>query len=115
MVIYPGGVVKRGTAELSPEIRVTPQTPPCFFAQAHDDRVNAENSVAMYLALKRAGVSAELHIYAPAATASACGRQASRLRRGPTAAAIGCRAGCCWDAPATLTRRQDMYPLTFSG
>jgi acetyl esterase/lipase len=64
VVIYPGGVVKRGTAELSPEIRVTPQTPPCFFAQAHDDRVNAENSVAMYLALKRAGVSAELHIYA---------------------------------------------------
>jgi acetyl esterase/lipase len=64
VVIYPGGIVKRGTAELSPEIRVTPQTPPCFFAQAHDDRVNAENSVAMYLALKRAGVSAELHIYA---------------------------------------------------
>jgi acetyl esterase/lipase len=64
VVIYPGGVVKRGTAELSPEIRVTPQTPPCFFAQAHDDRVNAENSVAMYLALKRAGVPAELHIYA---------------------------------------------------
>ena len=64
VVIYPGGVVKRGTAELSPEIRVTPQTPPCFFAQAHDDRVNAENSLAMYLALKRAGVSAELHIYA---------------------------------------------------
>jgi hypothetical protein len=27
-----------GTAELSPQIRVTPQTPPCFFAQAHDDR-----------------------------------------------------------------------------
>ena len=64
VVIYPGGVVKRGTTELSPEIRVTPQTPPCFFAQASDDRVSAENSVAMYLALKRAGVPAELHIYA---------------------------------------------------
>ena len=55
-MIYPGGVVKRGTAELSPEIRVTPQTPPCFFAHAGDDRVSPENSVAMYLALKRAGV-----------------------------------------------------------
>jgi acetyl esterase/lipase len=64
VMIYPGGVVTRETAELTPEIRVTPQTPPSFLAQAHDDRVNAENSVAMYLALKRAGVPAELHIYA---------------------------------------------------
>lgn len=64
VMIYPGGVIKRGTTELSPEIRVTLQTPPCFFAHAGDDRVNAENSVLMYLALKRAGVPAELHVYA---------------------------------------------------
>ncbi len=64
VMIYPGGVVKPGTTELSPEIRVTPQTPPCFFAHAGDDRVSPENSVAMFLALKRAGVPAELHIYA---------------------------------------------------
>jgi acetyl esterase/lipase len=64
VMIYPGGVVKRGTTELAAEIRVTPQTPPCFFAHAGDDRVSPENSVAMYLALKRAGVAAELHIYA---------------------------------------------------
>jgi acetyl esterase/lipase len=64
VMIYPGGVVKRGTTELSPEIRVTPQTPPCFFAHANDDRVSPENSVAMYLALRRANVPAELHIYA---------------------------------------------------
>ena len=64
VMIYPGGVVKRETTELSPEIRVTPQTPPCFFAHAGDDRVSPENSVAMFLALKRAGVPAELHIYA---------------------------------------------------
>ena len=63
VLIYPGGVVKRKTAELAPEIRVTSQTPPCFFAHAGDDRVNSENSVAMYLAVKRAGVPAELHIY----------------------------------------------------
>ena len=64
MMIYPGYVVKQGTAELSPEIRVTPQTPPCFFVHAGDDRVSPENSVTMYLALKRAKVPAELHIYA---------------------------------------------------
>src|SRR5450759_3514931 len=62
-MIYPGGVIKRDAEELAPEIRVTSQTPPCFFAHAGDDRVSPENSVRMYLALKRAGVPAELHIY----------------------------------------------------
>ena len=64
VVIYPGGVVRRDSGELSPEIRVTAQTPPAFIVQAHDDRVNSENSVYYYLALKHAGVPAELHIYA---------------------------------------------------
>lgn len=64
VMIYPGYVVKQGTAELSPEIRVTPQTPPCLFVHAGDDRVSPDNSVTMYLALKRTNVLAELHIYA---------------------------------------------------
>ena len=64
VMIYPGGVVKGGTTELSPTIHVTPQTPPCFFAHAGDDRVSPENSIMMWLALKRAGVPAELHVYA---------------------------------------------------
>ena len=52
------------TGGLSPEIRVDAKTPPAFIVQANDDRVNAENSVYLYLALKKAGVPAELHIYA---------------------------------------------------
>jgi acetyl esterase/lipase len=64
VMIYPGGVVKKGTTDLSPTIRITAQTPPCFFAHAGDDRVSPENSITMYLALKRAAVPAELHIYA---------------------------------------------------
>lgn len=64
VVIYPGGVVQRGKDTLSPEIRVSPQTPPMFIVQANDDRVNSDNSVFLYLALKRAGVPAEVHIYA---------------------------------------------------
>jgi acetyl esterase/lipase len=49
---------------LVPELRVGPETPPTFFVHAGDDRISSENSVAMYLALKRAGVPAELHVYA---------------------------------------------------
>ena len=68
-MIYPGGILEKGedgkpTNKLSPEIRVTAQTPPAFIVQAHDDRVNSENSVYYYLALKQAGVPAELHVYA---------------------------------------------------
>lgn len=62
--IYPGGVIKRGTADLSPEIRVSANTPPMFIVQADNDPVNSENSVYLYLALKHAKVPAELHIYA---------------------------------------------------
>jgi acetyl esterase/lipase len=64
VAIYPGAVVKRGTTELTPEIRITSQTPPTFLAHAGNDPVSVENSVALYLALKHAGVPAELHIYA---------------------------------------------------
>lgn len=49
---------------MAPEIRVSAESPPAFFAHASNDPVKADNSALMYLALKRAGVPAELHIYA---------------------------------------------------
>jgi acetyl esterase/lipase len=64
IVIYPGGIVAKGTTELSPEIRVTDKTPPSFIVQAGDDPVNSDNSTYYFLALKRAKVPTELHIYA---------------------------------------------------
>jgi acetyl esterase/lipase len=45
-------------------VRVRKEVPPMFFAHAGDDGVVAENSVVTYLALKKAGVPAELHVYA---------------------------------------------------
>jgi acetyl esterase/lipase len=64
VLIYPAYLVGKDLKELSPEIRVTKETPPSFFAHAGDDGVRPENSVQMYLALKKAGVPAELHVYA---------------------------------------------------
>ena len=50
---------------LNPEVPVTRQTPPTFLLQAEDDNVdNVNNSLAYYIALKNAGVSAEMHLYA---------------------------------------------------
>ena len=60
--IYPGGVIEKGTTQMAPEIAVTKQTPPMFIAQATDDP-GSDNSVYLYLALKHAGVPAELHMY----------------------------------------------------
>jgi acetyl esterase/lipase len=50
--------------KLSTDRQVTPRTPPTFlFHTTEDSGVPPENSVAFYLALRKAGVPAELHIY----------------------------------------------------
>jgi acetyl esterase/lipase len=50
---------------LAPYIRIPKGTPPVFLVHASDDPVaGVENSVVMCLALKRANVAAELHVYA---------------------------------------------------
>lgn len=49
---------------LSLERRVTAETPPTFLFHTHEDAaVPPENSVLFYLALRKAGVPAELHVY----------------------------------------------------
>jgi acetyl esterase/lipase len=49
---------------LSNELQVTAQTPPTFlFHTTEDKTVPVENSVLFYLALRKAGVPAEMHIY----------------------------------------------------
>jgi acetyl esterase/lipase len=49
---------------LSNELQVTAQTPPTFlFHTTEDKTVPVENSILFYLALRKAGVPAEMHIY----------------------------------------------------
>lgn len=51
-------------ALLSNELQVTPQTPPTFlFHTTADKTVPVENSVMFYMALRKAGVPAEMHLY----------------------------------------------------
>lgn len=50
---------------LSPDIPVTADTPPTFLLMAEDDHVDGvEQSLAYYVALQKAGVSTEMHLYA---------------------------------------------------
>ena len=51
--------------ELAPWLSIPAGTPPIFLAHGGEDIISdPAHSVVAYLALKRAGVSAELHIYA---------------------------------------------------
>ena len=63
MLIYPWQVLERGTERLLPEIQITEQVSPTFIVHTHDDRSSSLGAVEIYTALKRHGVSAELHIY----------------------------------------------------
>ncbi len=65
VLIYPAYLVDRKKRnQLFPEIKVTPDCPPCFFAHTGDDHVPAEGSALLYLALEKAGVEGnELHLY----------------------------------------------------
>ncbi len=50
---------------LNPDIHVTSQTPPTFLLQAENDHIDSVyDSLAYYIALQKAGVPAEMHLYA---------------------------------------------------
>lgn len=63
ILVYPAYLVDKD-GKLRPEFEVTKDSPPMFFAHATDDGVTSEGSVALYLALKKNNVPAELHVYA---------------------------------------------------
>ncbi|WP_353072661.1 alpha/beta hydrolase [Tunturiibacter gelidoferens] len=65
VVVYPGEMADAENGmKFSADIPVTRDTPPTFLVQAEDDTVHVENAVDYFLALKGAGVPAELHVYA---------------------------------------------------
>ncbi|MCP5117789.1 MAG: alpha/beta hydrolase [bacterium] len=57
------GVSAAMVAKYSPEQQVRADSPPAFLVHAHDDGLPSTNSTSYYEALRKAGVSAELHIY----------------------------------------------------
>jgi acetyl esterase/lipase len=66
--VYSGYLKAKDKDEIAPGLRIPVGTPPIFFAHGGDDIISPpEHSVLMYLALKKAGIPAELHIYATAA------------------------------------------------
>jgi acetyl esterase/lipase len=66
VALYPGHLwIDEDKFELNPDLRVTSQTPPTFLLQAEDDHIDDVNhSLVYYVALKKAGVPVEMHLYA---------------------------------------------------
>jgi acetyl esterase/lipase len=66
VALYPGHLwIDDKKFELNTDIRVTSETPPTFIVQAEDDPVDSVNhSLVYYVALKKARVPVEMHLYA---------------------------------------------------
>jgi acetyl esterase/lipase len=64
MLIYPAYLAPQPNSEqLAPELHISAKTPPTFLVQTEDDPIHVENSLFYYLALKRAHVPVEMHLY----------------------------------------------------
>lgn len=63
ILIYAGGLPEEATPAAFDKLGVTEDAPPMFIAHAFDDFVPVEGTANMLLALKRAGVASELHVY----------------------------------------------------
>lgn len=68
VLVYSGYLKSKDKDEIAPGLRIPNETPPVFLAHGGADIISdPEHSVLMYLALKRAAIPAELHVYAAAA------------------------------------------------
>jgi acetyl esterase/lipase len=67
VAVYPGHMTEHTTRqwELNPLVPVGAQTPTTFLVQAEDDNVDGvKQALTYYIALKKAGVPVEMHLYA---------------------------------------------------
>ena len=86
VAIYPGHMLENTTKEfeLNPEIPVTARTPPTFLLQAEDDHVDGvKQSLVYYIALEKAGVLVEMHLYAQGGHAFGLRRTKFSITRWP--------------------------------
>jgi len=64
VLVYPAYLVDNETkTKLVTEVPVGKDTPPAIFIHAGDDRVTADSSVQMWLAMRRVGVHSALHVF----------------------------------------------------
>ncbi len=63
MLVYPWNVGDNASGKLMAAIKLGKSAPPTFLVHTDDDKSSALGAAAIYMELKKAGVSAELHVY----------------------------------------------------
>ena len=63
ILIYPAYLANMDKPRPMPVIQLEQKPGPVFFVHASDDKLGSENSIEFYMALKKVGVPAEMHIY----------------------------------------------------
>lgn len=63
MLIYPWKTLDEKTGKLMEPIQITKAAPPTFIVHTSDDASTSLGAVEIYVQLKKAGVSSELHVY----------------------------------------------------
>jgi acetyl esterase/lipase len=63
IMVYGAGFVDKDAGQLKPDLALSTAPPPAFFVHAWDDFVDVRNPLALAAEWKRAGGSAELHVF----------------------------------------------------
>ena len=63
VLVYPAYLAGADSGQKQPLIRAEEKPGPVFFVHAADDKLGSENSIEFFLALKKAGVPGELHVF----------------------------------------------------
>lgn len=102
---------------LSNETQVTPDTPPTFLVHANDDKaVPSENSISFYLALRKANVPVEMHIYESGGHGFGLGKEKSHASSWPARCTDWMRArGCLHKIKTDVTPSELMIPGKTAG
>lgn len=90
VTIYPAYMQESKPLAVDASTRVDAQTPPTFIAVSHDD-VYAPSSVALYTALNRVKVAAEMHVYPDGGHGWGMGKPGTRAAAWPTQCAAWLR------------------------
>ncbi|MFO7936983.1 MAG: alpha/beta hydrolase [Kiritimatiellia bacterium] len=61
--VYPAYLNKKGSLEILQEFSISDKTPPTFICASETDKSYVDSSIAYFIALKAAGVPAEMHLY----------------------------------------------------
>jgi acetyl esterase/lipase len=82
MALYPGHLWTEPGVTLTSEVKIDPHGPPTFIAQAEDDATDdIRESLTYYLALQKANVPVEMHLYAKGGHAFGVRKTANPITR----------------------------------